>query len=309
MQSLTRRLWQRTDVAVLAACLVSAAVLMLLPLSVKEAVGRAVVATVFAPLEKPLAQLRSLIQSRQENLELRRSLASVSLEIASLKQAAAENAQLREMLGLRERWQWSLEAAEVSSRQPGIFAPDLVIDKGAAEGLAKGMVAVSTMGLVGRLSGIDDRSSVVQSIFHPDFRVSALDLRSRVLGVMRYQPGSGMVLDRVPLQSDIKAGDTLVSSGYGGVMPYGLMLGTVESARANPLRLRLDVKVTPSLDLNRLSQLFVVTGGGPIPLPTLSTAAADTLESKPRARRPAVVRPFLSIRPAQPPDEGEQEER
>jgi rod shape-determining protein MreC len=309
MQSLTRRVWQRTEVAMLAACLVFAAVLMLLPASAKEAVGRAVVATVFAPLEKPLAQFRSLVQSRRENLELRQSLASISLENASLRQAAAENAQLREMLGLRERWQWSLAAAEVSSRQPGIFAPDLVIDKGAAAGLSKGMVAVSTMGLVGKLSGIEDGSSVVQTLFHPDFRVSALDLRSRVLGIMRYQTGSGMVLDRVPLHSDIKAGDTLVSSGYGGVMPYGLMLATVESARPDPLRLRLDVKIIPSLDLNRLSQLFVVTGGAPTPLPSLSTASSDTMGPAPRARRPAVVRPSLSIRPVQPPDEDGQEER
>lgn len=309
MRSLTRRVWQRTDVAVLAACLVLASVLMLLPASAKEAVGRAVVATVFAPLEKPLAQLRSLVQSRRENLELRQNLASITLENASLRQAAAENAQLRELLGLKERWHWILAAAEVSGRQPGILAPDLVIDKGKADGLADGMVAVSTMGLVGKLSVTGDRTSMVQTLFHPDFRVSAIDLRSRVLAILRYQTGEGMVLDRVPLHSDIKAGDTLVSSGYGGVVPYGLMLGTVGKAQPNPLRLRLDVAVVPSLDLNRLSQLFVVTGGAPTPLPSLSTAAADTMGSKPRDRRPAVVRPSLSIRPAQPPDEDGQEER
>lgn len=309
MRSLTRRVWQRTDVAVLVACLTMAAVIFLLPLSVREAVGQAVVGSIFAPLEKPLAQLRSLIQSRRENLDLRQAVTSLSLENAVLRQAAWENVHLRELLGLKGRWQWTLESAEVVSRQPGIFAPDLVIDKGSDHGLARGMVSISTMGLVGKLAVVDERTSVVQSLFHPDFRVSALDMRSRVLGILRYQTGSGMVLDRVPLHSDIQSGDTLVTSGYGGVIPYGQLLGVVEEVRPNPLRLSLNVKVSPSLDLNRLSQLMVITAGSPLPLPSLLAPSSDSLESKPKTRRPPVIKPSLSIRPALPPDEEKEEGR
>jgi len=303
MQSLTRKVWQRTDVAVLAACLAFAAVLMVLPATWKGALGRSVVFTIFAPLEKPLAQLRSLVTSRRENLALRRELAGLGLENAALRQAAAENHELRELLGLRQRWQWTLVAAEVSARQPGILAPDLVIDKGTADGLAKGMVVISTMGLVGKISGVEENASAVQTIFHPEFRVSAIDMRCRVLGILRSQAGAGMVLDRVPLRSDIRTGDTLVSSGYGGVMPFSLLLGVVEKAEPDPVRLRMNAWVRPSLDLNRLSQVFVITGGSPPPLPVLAAPVADTLGEKPQRRRPSVIRPSLSIRPAQPPDE------
>lgn len=296
MRSLTRKVWQRTDVAVLAACLTAGAVLLALPASWKEALGRSVVATVFAPLEKPLAQLRSLAASRTENKALRQELSWVSLENASLRQAAAENSALRELLVLKGRWQWSLAAAEVSARQPGIFAPDLVVDKGTADGLRPGMVVISTMGLVGRLSGAEGRASFVQTVFHPDLRVSAIDTRSRVLGIIKHQVGKGMVMDRVPLHSDVRPGDTLVSSGYGGVMPYGLMLGTVEAARPDPLKLRVDVGVRPSLDLNRLSQVLVITGGAPPPLPSL--AAPDTLAPKPRPKRSAAAAPRPDSLPA-----------
>lgn len=296
MHSLTRKAWQRTDIAVLAACLLAAAVMLVLPASLKEAIGRGTVATVFAPLEKPLAQLRSLVASRAENRALRQELSRALLENSALRRAAAENEALRQSLGLRGRWSMTLAAAEVSARQPGIFAPDLVIDKGRPDGLAPGMAVISTMGLVGRLSGAEEGASFVRTVFHPDFRVSALDARSRVLGILRHRPGQGMELDRVPLHSDIRPGDTLVSSGYGGVLPYGLMLGTVEAASPNPLRLRVDVRVRPSLDLNLLSQVLVITGGRPPEPPPLS--APDTLAPKPRPKRPASATPAPLAAPA-----------
>lgn len=303
MQSLTRRIWERTEVAVLIACLAFAAVLLVLPPSWKEGLGRAVVATAFAPLERPLAQLRSLVFSRQENQSLRRELAELALKNANLRQAADEGAKLRELMDLRQLWQWDLTASEVSARQPGILVPDLFIDKGTSDGLKRGMVVISTMGLVGRLSGVEENASSVQTVFNPDFRVSAIDMRSRVLGILRHQVGVGMVLDRVPLRSDILPGDTLVSSGYGGVMPFGLMLGIVEKAEPDPVKLRMDTRVRPSLDLNRLSQVMVITGGAPPPLPSLVAPLADTMAGKAKPRRPAVIKPSLNIRPAQPPDE------
>jgi len=303
MQSLTIKIWQRSEVAVLAACLLFGAVLLALPLSWKRTLGRSVVATIFAPLEKPLAQLRSLAASRRENRELRERLARQELEHAAMRRAAEENAQLREMLSLGKRWQYEMETAEIAARQPGTFVSELTIDRGREKNLAPGMVVISTMGLVGRLAQVDDGWSVVQTVFHPSFRASAIDVRSRVLGITRYRPDLGLILDRVPLHSDIRPGDTLVSSGYGGTIPYGLMLGVVEEVSPDQIHLCMDITVRPSLDIDRLFQVFVITGGKPPPLPSLAPEVPDTSVPKPKKAVPVIYRPSLTIRPAQPPDE------
>jgi cell shape-determining protein MreC len=90
-------------------------------------------------------------------------------------------------------------------------------------------------------------------------------------------------------------------------MPFGLMLGTVESAEPDPIRLRVDARVKPNLDLNRLSQVFVVTGGTPPPLLGLFSPPADTSTNRPKPKRPAVIKPTLTIRPALPPDESSED--
>ncbi len=302
MPSLSTKLWQRTDIAVLAACLLLGGLLLALPLSWKRTLGRTAVATVFAPLEKPWIQLRSLAASRRENSQLRERLAEMELKQAALRRAEEENFQLREMLGLAARWSYKLQAAEVSARQPGVFVADLTIDRGREDGLAAGMVVFSTQGLVGRLEQVDEGSALVRTIFHPAFRASALDQRSRVLGILRTEPEGGPFLDRVPLHADIQPGDTLITSGYGGVLPYGLRLGVVKKVVPNPLRLRMEVAVESCLNIDHISQVFVITGGSPPP-PPLSTAAQDTAAAKPKRTGPPVFRPSLMIRPAQPPDE------
>jgi rod shape-determining protein MreC len=163
------------------------------------------------------------------------------------------------------------------------------------------MVAIWPGGLVGRVSGVDGATATIQTVFHPDSRVSAIDLRSRVLGIYRCLPGKGAVLDLVPLRSDIAPGDTLVSSGYGGVFPFGLRLGRVGRVEPDARRLQLRVGVEPALDLNRLSQTLIITGGQSPPLPSLAVPLpADTASQKPRLRQPALMRPALKIRPPQP---------
>lgn len=300
MQSLTPRLWQRTEVAVLVACILLSLVLMILPGAWKEAIGKAVVGIGFYPLEKPFTQLRSLVTSHRENRELRRELVRLQLENAGLEDANRENCELRQLLGLKQRWQWRYVAAELVARDPGVFVPSILIDRGYQDSLKRGQVAISTMGLVGLVEWTADRSAAVKTVFHPEVKVSALDLRSRVLGIMRFQTGQGLILDRVPIRSDVLPGDSLLTSGYGGVFPPGLMLGTVDEVRPDSLKLHMNIRVKPSLDLDRLGQLFVITGGQPPPLPTLSTAAADTMSVKAKAQRLGPVKPSLSIRPAQP---------
>jgi len=300
VQSLTPKIWQRTEVAILVACILMSLVLMILPGAWKQAIGRAVVGTVFYPLEKPLTQLRSLVASHRENRELRRELAELKMENAALRESGRENLEMRQLLGLKQRWQWRYVAAELVARDPGIFVSNVLIDKGRRDSLQKGQVAISTMGLVGLVDWADDGSAAVKTVFHPEVKVSALDLRSRVLGILRFQAERGLILDRVPIRSDVLPGDSLITSGYGGLFPPGLMLGVVDEVRPDSLRLHMNIKVKPALDLNRLSQLFVITGGQPPPLPGLFAGPADTAGPKIRTPRLGPIKPSLSIRPAQP---------
>ncbi|MBI4726916.1 rod shape-determining protein MreC [candidate division TA06 bacterium] len=289
------RLLRKNDWASLAAAVIFSIVLLILPPGAKSWLGERVVGTVFAPLEWPLSRARSLLVSWKENAVLKDQLAKLTLEHSALVEAARQNAGLRQALELKTVSSWDLSAAQISGREPVLLSPDLLIDKGTGDSLQPGMVVISTLGLVGLILNADAGQSTVQTVFSPDSRVSAIDLRSRVLGIYKTQAGMSCLFDRVPLRADVIPGDTIVSSGYGGVFPYGLMLGVVGKVGVDKRKLVLDVEVRPALDFNRINQVLVIRGGQNPPLPLLTPVPSpDTLAAK--ARRRTSAQPQIRIR-------------
>ncbi|MDQ7798083.1 MAG: rod shape-determining protein MreC [Candidatus Edwardsbacteria bacterium] len=305
-----RRIWHRHEIAVLIAALMISAVLAVLPSGLKTAAGGGVVGTLFAPLEYPASQVRSLFSSWKDNQELRLRLAVASLENISLKQAARENDEFRRLLELKSRTQWLLSSARVVGREPTARAPSLVVEPGDPKGIRDDMPAVSDRGLVGKVVNSGPGYFQVATIFDPDSRVSAIVARSRVLGIFRTDRGRSCILDRVSLRSDVRVGDTVLTSGYGQVFPSGLMLGTVARIRIDKRQLTMNIEIKPSLDLNRTSQIFIITGGVNPPLPSLAPAKApDSLAYRPRRRIKFPPPPEMDIRlpqdPVPVPDESE----
>lgn len=305
-----RRIWHRHDIAVLIAALLISAVLAILPSGFKTAMGAGVVGSIFAPLEYPASQIRSLFLSWTENQELRHKLTQAALENASLKEAARENDEFRRLLELRSRTQWLLRPGRVAGREPSTLSPLLIIEMNDTSGIFRDMPAVSDIGLVGKVSGTGGGFVQVTTIFDKDSRVSAILNRSRVLGIFRIDRGQRCILDRVPLRADVKEGDTVLTSGYGQVFPAGLMLGTVEEIKEDKRQLTLNIVVKPSLNLNSISQLFIITGGVNPPLPSLvQTQNTGNPAVKPRRRVIVPAPPEMEIRlpetPVPVPDESE----
>ena len=286
MRLLNFRFLKKTDWASLGAAVILSATLMVLPQGAKLWLGQKVVGNIFAPLEWPLSRARSLLASWKENSALKDQLASLGLERSALLDAARQNAGLRQALELKQLSSWNLAAAQIAGREPVLLSPDLLIDKGRNDSLLPGMVVISTLGLVGLISSADEGQSAVQTVFSPDSRVSAIDLRSRVLGIYKTQAGSSCLFDRIPLRADVASGDTIVSSGYGGVFPYGLMLGVVEKVEIDKRKLVLDVVIRPALDFNRINQVLVIRSGQNPPLPLLTPVPSiDSLAGRIKKRK------------------------
>ncbi|GEM_PF-237341 len=287
MPSFPVKIMRRHDVAVLAAFLLSSLALAALPGGFKRSMGNAVVRVFYAPLQLPLYQLRSLLIAWEENLELRRLLAEARLKNLSLNEARRENDRLRALLGQRGRREWALVPAQVTGREPALLAPELRIDRGGDGGLDTGMVAFTVDGLVGKITDIRPDGATVRTVFDPQSRVSAIVLRSRVLGVFRTVRGTKCILDRVPVRSDVRQGDTIVTSGYGWLFPFGLPLGVVEEVVSHSRSLTLQIAVRPALDADRIDHLFVIAGGATPQLPALvpaGDAVADSLRARRRRR-------------------------
>jgi len=302
MLFINRRIWQKHEIAVLIAGLIVSLVLILLPGPFRHNLGNKVVATLFAPLSYPVYQLKSLFNSWNENTALRQRLAEVSLENISFREAVQENDGLRKLLELKSRAGWQLKAAQIAGREPSVLTPFLVVELASQPGIEKDMVAISDMGLVGKISEVGPKYSTIRTIFDSETRVSAIVIRSRVLGIFRMDKEKNCILDRVPLRADVLPGDTVLTSGYGQIFPYGLLLGTVEKIKIDKRQLTLNIEIKPSLNINRASQVMVITGGVNPSVPSLKKIqAADSSVARLRRKTKIPTKPELIIRMPEAP--------
>lgn len=196
-----------------------------------------------------------------ENAALRARLRA--LELAALRRAdlERENAQLRGLAtavaDVALRWIPARLIAEESLP----IRQRLTIDRGLRDGVFRGQAVVAGGGLLGQTLRVGPFSSDVILLTDPEHSVPVQILRT---GLRTLAVGSGrrqsITLPFLPLQTDIRAGDLLVTSGLGGVFPAGYPVAIVREVRRDgrsPLA-QVDARVLAELDRDRIVALLWV---------------------------------------------------
>jgi rod shape-determining protein MreC len=204
--------------------------------------------------------LKQLEQLRKENEELRQQLTQI-------QDAWRENAQLRQALGWRRRVPWALQPARVVGQDPANWWRTMLIDVGSHDSIRPNMSVLTAEGLVGRIDKVGpDRSSVVL-VGDPNCRFSAQvqEPRDKNVAAKGIISPNASSLDRLlvdltylPGTSPIKPGQTVVTSGDGGIFPKGITVGQIVDVRTNDYGLYLEARVKLAVNLNRLEYVWVL---------------------------------------------------
>ena len=96
---------------------------------------------------------------RRENRILREQNLRISLELLELREAQMENLRLRELLDFRSKAEGTYLVAKVVARDPNRVLNTVLLDLGAADGVAKRMPVVTADGLVGRVLEVHPRTA------------------------------------------------------------------------------------------------------------------------------------------------------
>lgn len=205
--------------------------------------------------------LSEVTQLRQENSELKK------LEIANAKKLlqgdryAAENAQLRSLAGAREQAVVKSITAEVLYETRDVFTRKLVLDKGIGAGVKLGMPVIDSKGIVGQVTRVFPLSCEITVITD---RNAAIPVQLERTGQRTLAFGgveSGRIeLRYLPVNTDIKEGDIVVSSGLDGVFPPGLPVGKVVRLERNGSSSFARVLLDPvaGVDTNNLLLILLV---------------------------------------------------
>jgi rod shape-determining protein MreC len=228
---------------------------------------RAVVAGAGGAVTGVFGTIGEIDRLRSENDSLRRELAGAEQRVAELTEAARENEDLRELLGIRDALEMELLPVRIISRDPSNLAWEVGIDAGADHGLAEGMPVVGNADGAGALAGtvvaVTQDTARVRFIVDTRSVVIAVDQASRALGEVRGQPGGQLVMVNVPVTEPMAAGDTIVSAGLtvgdaASRYPGGLLIGTVQAVEPDANALTQTAFVRPAFDVLSAERLLVV---------------------------------------------------
>ncbi len=188
----------------------------------------------------------------EENLKLR-------AENASLAFLRDENESLRKSAGIEIRKKFDLIPSEVIGQGGEAQLGAIIIDRGAVHGVRTGMSAVVGEGvLVGVVDEVYPASARVTLLSSSQSTIGALTVEHSAKGIARGDRGLGIAYDMV-LQSDtLRSGDRVVTSGIGGSVPSGLLIGTVGQIRDSEDRLFRRASIVPPMDLESLRFVFLI---------------------------------------------------
>ena len=207
---------------------------------------------------------------RRDNATLRERLATAEERLVALEEAARENEELRELLGIREQLEFELLPVQIVARDPGNFTREIGIDAGTDDGLAAGMVVVGgaegAPAVVGTVIDVGADHARIQLIVDTRSSIIALDQETRALGVVEGRLGGQLVFSAVPVTEELNVGDTVVSAGLqvsdvaASRFPGGLLIGRIIAVEDDPNALTRTAFVRPAADFTRLRHLLVITG-------------------------------------------------
>jgi rod shape-determining protein MreC len=219
------------------------------------------------PFRDAYDYFRSLANARDENKKLKRineNLRAKDLQRAAL---AAQVPALKRLLHFEENptfpGGYNAVNTAVISPPGGPFAHSLAVEAGSSGGVRLDSPVVSGDGLVGIVSNVFPDTSTVTLLSDPNSFVAAVDLKTGVRGMVHTGPGGTLILDQVPKQFRVQAGDKLVTAGthtarYPDLYPYGIPIGTVTSVNATDTATFLQVQVQPFANLGSLDSVAVL---------------------------------------------------
>ena len=253
---------RRLLIAVMALCLLSLVLLWRIDNPRVERLRADIVDTVvpavdwvtspFTALARMLEDFQSYRSLYEQNEELRRELQQMRRWREAALQLEQENARLLDLNNVRLDPELTFVTGIVMADSGSPFRRSVLINVGARDGMLDGWATMDGLGLVGRISGVGERTSRVLLLTDSASRIPVTIQPSGQQAIVMGDNSPAPPLDFLERPEDISPGDQILTSGDGGVFPADLLVGQVAEGVDGRLRVRL------AADFTRLNYLRVL---------------------------------------------------
>ncbi len=210
-----------------------------------------------------LQKENSDLLSRLDNAQYNPQYQEDTIAVAVRKQDSIYSQALRrDSLSMRDTLatqMYTFIPAGVISNSINITNNTITIDRGGLQGVAPSMGVIGPQGVVGIVRDTSHRYASVLSILHSQVSVSASIRHKGYFGALVWRSGNPkfMNLEAIPNHAPVAVGDTVVTSGFSGVFPADIFIGTVVSSENMSDNFK-KIRVELASDMANVSHVYVV---------------------------------------------------
>lgn len=218
---------------------------------------------------------------QQENEELQRQVDELTRRQADYDELKNQNDLYRRFFSISDsNADYTLEPATVIARVPDDPSGSFIINIGQSQGIVSGMPVITENGLVGIVGRVSERYCRVQTLMDPAVSIGVLDSTTLDTGILTGDAAMSEEntarLTYLRLQSEAAAGNLILTSGYGEMIPQGLTVGYLSEVSLASSGLTREGIVDLSARPENARQVFVITDFTVTQTPTEETPAEET---------------------------------
>ncbi|WP_421196435.1 rod shape-determining protein MreC [Aeromonas jandaei] len=210
-----------------------------------------------------LDTMSTQVQTRSDLIEQTKQqeqqLFTLRARLLKMDQLEHENQRLRELLGSPVHKESRKMVAELLSVDSDPFSHQVLINKGALDGVYNGQAVINDQGVIGQVLHVGSTTSRVLLITDSSHGIPVRVLRNDLRAIAS---GSGeldkLELRNLPRNTDIQVGDLLVTSGLGGRFPEGYPVATVTRSEYVEGKPFAQIEAKPLVELDRLRYLLLL---------------------------------------------------
>lgn len=253
-----------------------------------------VVNTILSPFQSAITSISNatkkigvisweMVTVYEQNKMLRSEVEQLRQRDVNVNEIMAENTRLTNILNYKNAVkQFDTAVAKIISYDSSNLTNSITINLGAKDGMQKNMPVITPQGLVGTIVAVYEHSAKVQLILDPRSAVGAIIQRpeSRVIGIMQGSVGVQTLAKmlNIPRDADVVVGDNVLTSGYGGLYPKGIVIGEVVEVTNEAGGLLKYATVKTAVDFYRIEEVLVIVNSretAPAPLNAVIPPSAN----------------------------------
>ena len=202
----------------------------------------------------------SVSDLKQENEELKQKNSELEQSLRELEIIKSENATLKEYVNLTDKYkEYSTIPAYIINKNISNYNNLFVINVGTEDGIEVNMTVIADKGLVGHVVSVSENTAKVQTIIDTSSNVSATISTSRdsiiCSGILNQKK---LKATYIPTDANLIMGDSIETSGMGGIYPKGIHIGTIEQiVNTGNITDRYAV-IEPAVDFDTVETVLVI---------------------------------------------------